>query len=593
MSKIYKVFVLCFIINTMAAQNKPFVHSHNDYSQAVPFWNAFAAGANSIEVDVFLKDNKLYATHSEHDIIEGRTIENLYLDPLQKVVSLGLGNNEPLQLLIDVKSDAYKTLDALIAILKKYPDLIQNNKISFAISGDTPEATEYKNYPNYIRFDYQKLEPLSADALAKVVLVSLDYGTFSEWNGKGKLIKADEEKIASVIKKAKSFNKPFRFWGTPDSKSAWKCFTDLGVDFINTDHPFSCIEYVNSLPQRVYTNKVFSKIYTPSFKNDQKAKAVKNVILLIGDGNGLSEISAAAFANNGALTITQLKNIGLLKTQSADDFTTDSAAAGTALATGKKTYNRAIGVDTLEKPIKNIAEILQASQFNTGVITTDDITGATPAAYYAHQKDRGEEYKIAEDLLKSNLNLFVGGGKNQFKDFGNFEILDSPKAISASKNNKIGFFMSDKGVPGVLEGRGNLLAEVTANSLAYFKAKKQPFFLMIEGAQIDTYGHRNDVGGIVSEGIDFDKAVTEAIKFADANEGTLVLITADHETSGFSIPQGDIKQHQIEGDFTTHDHTATLVPIFAYGPHSEYFTGVYENNEVFHKILELLKPSKN
>ncbi|WP_235841604.1 alkaline phosphatase [Confluentibacter sediminis] len=593
MSKIHKIVLFFLVINTMAAQNLPYVHSHNDYSQAVPFWNAFSAGANSIEVDVFLKDNKLYATHSEEDIIEGRTIENLYLEPLQKVVSLGFGENKHVQLLVDVKSDAYKTLDVLINVLKNYPILIHSDKISFAISGNRPKPAEYKNYPDYITFDYQSLDAISADALQKVSLVSLDYGNFSQWNGKGRLTKADKERIINVIKEAKRFNKPFRFWGTPDSKSAWKCFADLGIDFINTDHPFNCIQYVKSLPQRVYTNKVFSKVYTPSFEYDQKSQSVKNIILLIGDGNGLSELSAAALANNGTLTITQLKSIGLMKTQSSDDFTTDSAAAGTALATGEKTYNRAIGVDSLGKRIKNITEVLQAHQFNTGIITTDDVTGATPAAFYAHQKDRGEEHNIAQDLLKSKLNLFAGGGKNRFNDFGDFKILESPKAIGTSKNNKVGFFMSNSGVPGVLEGRDNLLAEITEHSLAYFKSKKQPFFLMVEGAQIDSYGHRNDVAGIVSEGVDFDKAVTQAIKFADANKGTLVIITADHETSGFSIPQGDLKAHQIEGDFTTHDHTGTLVPIFAYGPHSGEFTGVYENNEVFHKILSLLKLSKN
>lgn len=592
MLKVYKVFLFFLLANTIVAQNISYVHSHNDYSQAVPFWNAFSAGATSIEVDVFLKNNTLYATHSEADIIEERTIENMYLEPLQKVVSLGLGNTHNIQLLIDVKSEAHKTLEELIEVVNKYPELIKNNKISFIISGNRPKPDEYKNYPDFIKFDYQSLDNISLDAWEKVALISLDFGNFSQWNGKGRLIKTDKEKITEVIKIAHSFNKPFRFWGTPDSKSAWKCFTDLGIDFINTDHPFTCVNYVKSLPQRFYANQLFSKVYTPSFQFDQKSKPVKNVILLIGDGNGLSELSAAALANNGSLTITQLKSIGLIKTQSSDDFTTDSAAAGTALATGEKTYNRAIGVNSLEKPIKNITEILQAYQFNTGVITTDDITGATPAAFYAHQKDRDEEDKIVQDLLKSKLNLFIGGGKNRFKDFGNFEILNSPKAISTSENNNIAFFMADNSVPGVLHGRGNLLAEVTANSLVYFKTKKKPFFLMVEGAQIDSYGHKNDVGGIVSEGIDFDKAVTEAIKFADANEGTLVIITADHETSGFSIPQGDLKEHQIEGDFTTHDHTGTLVPIFAYGPHSDEFTGVYENNEVFHKILSLLKPSK-
>ena len=152
--------------------------------------------------------------------------------------------------------------------------------------------------------------------------------------------------------------------------------------------------------------------------------------------------------------------------------------------------------------------------------------------------------------------------------------------------------MANKSVPSILDGRKNILADITTQGLTFFKDKKTPFFLMVEGAKIDTFGHFNNVGGIITEGIDFDKAITQAIKFADANEGTLVIITADHETSGFSIPQGSIKTHKIEGDFTTHDHTGTMVPIFAYGPHSNEFSGVYENTEVFHKILSLLKVSE-
>src|SRR5690606_289654 len=99
----------------------------------------------------------------------------------------------------------------------------------------------------------------------------------------------------------------------------------------------------------------------------------------------------------------------------------------------------------------------------------------------------------------------------------------------------------------------------------------------------------NQTAGIVSEGIDFDRAVTEAIKFADASQNTLVIVTADHETSGFSIPQGNLDKGIIEGDFTTYDHTAAMVPIFAYGPYSQAFQGVYENSEVFDKIMEVLK----
>jgi alkaline phosphatase len=160
--------------------------------------------------------------------------------------------------------------------------------------------------------------------------------------------------------------------------------------------------------------------------------------------------------------------------------------------------------------------------------------------------------------------------------------------IGVSKKDRIGYFLSDKNVPSVLEKRGNLLAEATHNGLKFLEQKKKSFFLMVEAAQIDSYGHQNDISGIISEGIDFDKAITEAIKFADKNGKTLVLITADHETSGLSLPQGDIKNKMIEGEFTTYDHTGVMVPIFAYGPQSGLFSGVYENNEIFHKIKKVL-----
>ncbi len=111
---------------------------------------------------------------------------------------------------------------------------------------------------------------------------------------------------------------------------------------------------------------------------------------------------------------------------------------------------------------------------------------------------------------------------------------------------------------------------------------------MVEGAKIDSYGHANKIDGIITEGIAFDKAVTEALKFADANKNTLVIITADHETGGLTLPQGNVENHSIEADFTTDDHTGIFVPIFAYGPQSQRFQGVYGNNEVYVKILKVL-----
>jgi alkaline phosphatase len=569
------------------------IHSHNDYNQIIPFWDAYSNGATSIEADIFLKDNNLYVSHDQANISTSRTIEALYLKPLETALKMKYKKEQQLFLLIDIKTDAEATLTKLISILNNYKTITADQNIKIIISGNRPNPDTYAKYPSFIFFDFQELgKSLSKENWEKVATVSLDFKKYSKWNGLGRLTKEDYNNVNSIISQAKKTNKPFRFWGAPDTKTAWKAFLELGVDIINTDKPYNCVQYLESLPKRLVTASNFSKVYIPTYKTDQKELPVKNVILLIGDGNGLSQISSAVLANSGALSVTQLKSIGFLKTQSADDFITDSAAAGTALATGEKTNNRAIGTDSLRKPIPNILEILQKRKFSTGVITTDEITGATPASFYAHTQERSDTEGISKDLINSKLNLFVGGGASTFENSAldsKFKLLASVKDLQTVNKDTVGVFIAPNRVPSVLEGRGDLLAEATKYSLEFLNKKNKPFFLMVEGAQIDSFGHVNNAAGIVSETIDFDTAITQALIFADKNEGTLVIITADHETSGFAIPQGNLKKHKIEGDFITNDHTATMVPIFSYGPHSQDFQGVYENNEVFNKILSLLK----
>lgn len=587
---------LILMVNGLMAQDSvlPRIHSHNDYLQNVPFWKAYAAGASSIEADVFLVGDSLFVAHAQEEISTKRSLERLYFKPLQEALIIGLKRPKKLQLLIDIKSEPYATLDAIMKVLDKYPSIREDEGITITISGNRPKPSEFRNYPDYIFFDYQSLDTLESPAiLEKIALISLSFGNFSDWNGKGRLTADDLKKVSATIEKAHASGKPFRFWATPDSKTAWKAFADLGVDFINTDIPFECAQYVKTLPGRMYRNTDFSEVYRPTFASDGIEKQVENIILMIGDGNGLAQISATALANKGALSLTQIKNIGFLKTQSADDFTTDSAGAGTALATGRKAPNRAIGTDSDGNRLENITELLSKKGFLSGVVTTDEITGATPSAFYAHQKDRSMSEEILGDLSKSPLSLFIskGGLTDLKKDaIRDFSMVPSFEEVGKSKKDRIGFTLSEDTTSTI--SKNDVLAKATKNALQFLKSKNKPFFLMVEGAKIDSYGHENDIGGVISEGIDFDKAITEVLKFTDANPGTLVIITADHETGGLTIPQGNLEKNEIEGDFTTHDHTGMLVPIFAYGPRSIEFRGVYENNEVFHKILKVLQVQK-
>lgn len=584
---------LILIANGLMAQDRvlPRVHSHNDYLQNVPFWKAYAAGASSIEADVFLVGDSLFVAHTQEEINTKRSLERLYFEPLQEALALRMDRPKQLQLLIDIKSEPYASLDAIIKTLKKFPSILEEDAITITISGRRPKPSEYPKYPDYIFFDYQSLEGVENQGiLDKIALISLSFRNFSEWNGMGRLTAEDLEKVSNTIEKAHGLGKPFRFWATPDSKTTWKAFADLGVDFINTDVPFECVHYLNALPDRYYRNTEFSEVYRPTFATDGTDQTVENIILMIGDGNGLAQICATALVNKGELSLTQLKSIGFLKTQSADDFTTDSAAAGTALATGKKVPNRAIGMDDKGNLLENITELLAKMGFVSGVVTTDEISGATPSSFYAHQKDRSMSEGILEDLSKSPLSLFIAKGDltGLKKDaIGGFSMVSSFEEVGKTKKSRIGFTLSEDATSAISEN--DALAKATENALQFLKRKNKPFFLMVEGAKIDSYGHENDIGGVISEGIGFDKAVTEALKFADANSGTLVIITADHETGGLTIPQGNIEKNEIEGDFTTHDHTGMMAPIFAYGPQSDKFQGVYENNEVFHKMLKVLK----
>ena len=238
-----------FNVTILSAQQSFKIHSHNDYSQLLPFWKAYNCDLESIEVDVLYKNNVLYATHTENEIIPDNTLETLYLKPLNKIASTHLEKGKNIQLLIDVKSEAYSTLEAIEKALKKYPELINHPKITFVISGNRPLIKDYKNYPNYILFDYQSLKSIPTESLHKIALISLSYHSFSTWKGLKSIPKADLKKIKNTVNKAHSLNKPFRFWGAPDTELAWKTFYNIGLDFINTDHPLECSNYFRKLTE--------------------------------------------------------------------------------------------------------------------------------------------------------------------------------------------------------------------------------------------------------------------------------------------------------------------------------------------------------
>ena len=327
-----------------------------------------------------------------------------------------------------------------------------------------------------------------------------------------------------------------------------------------------------------------------------------NIILMIADGTGLSQITASQIFNVNPSNYERFKHIGLIKTSSSSDFITDSAASATAFASGIKTYNGAIGVDkdTLSKP--TILEELELKNYKSGLIATSAITHATPASFYAHVKYRKMEEEIAQALSNSKVDFFAGGGLkffNKRSDKKNlveelqvkgFEIETSfmNTDVFLSPDKKYGYLLADKEMPKIIDGRGPFLKNATQLGINYLSQNQQAFFMMIEGSQIDWGGHANDANYLIGEMIDFDDTMGYVLDYAQRDGNTLVIVTADHETGGFTLASDDGNYNLINPTFSTGGHSATMVPVFAYGPGAGNFAGVYENTEIYHKIKRIL-----
>jgi alkaline phosphatase len=581
-----------------AQQNTTFaLHSHNDYLQPVPFWDAFSAGCASIEVDVILQEGQLQVAHEKASIKPARTLVSLYLKPIQEAVALGLIQDFSFHLLVDLKTEAYSTLEVLLKDLAPFAELMygpQNPKgLTLIISGNRPKPEDYSKYPDWLLFDYQSKE-LTADLpWEKIGMVSLSFSRFSVWNGKGRIVESQRQQLQAFIDLVHSYNRPVRFWASPDGKTAWRAFYEMGIDYINTDRPVEARDYLSSLAKNVYSLPNTQEVYLPSYQVDGADVPVKQVFLLIGDGNGLAHISAGLLANGGQLSLAQLRNMGLVKTQAADDFTTDSAAGATAMATGQKANNRALGLNAAGDSIPNLPYFLSLKGFKTGLVTNDELTGATPAAFYAHHPERDAVREIASYLPKSALNLVIGGGGRSFNkeklSEAGFTLASEMQGLSEVKGPRVAHFASEGGMPGMEAGRGNFLSQAFLQASSYLGKGKSPFFLMVEAAKIDSGGHSNSPSTIVTELLDFDRTIAEAIRYADTHPGTLVLVTADHETGGVTLPQGNVAKREVELAFHSDDHTGILVPIFAYGARSGEFRGLYSNTEIFTRILKVVK----
>lgn len=364
---------------------------------------------------------------------------------------------------------------------------------------------------------------------------------------------------------------------------------------------------------------------------------VKNVIYLIGDGMGFGAVTSLLLSEDEVTGFEQAPVIGLSETCSANNYVTDSAAGGTALATGTRTNNGFVGADPDGNQLTSVLRKAQAMGKKTGIVVNTTLTEATPAAFYAGVTSRKMVFDIAKQFTESNVDVAIGGGLDHFiarpdsldltatliekgyDVFLNWETVlgtDSEKFVGILPLYDLHRREENNGTASAAEGQEVCLAAQLASlnedvntthlseptvylEKATVKAldilsrnNKDGFFLMIESAIIDGYGHNNDSDGMVVEMKEFNRTLQNMIDYVNNNPETLLVVTADHETGGTGVYYNGHKpgnEGPVKLNFSTSGHTGTVVPIFAYGPGAENFAGLMKNTDVPKKIEALMK----
>lgn len=344
---------------------------------------------------------------------------------------------------------------------------------------------------------------------------------------------------------------------------------------------------------------VMENPYEVSVIEAPKGNKVKNVILMIGDGMSLCHIQSAWSANRGKLFLDNAQYTGLSKTNCLDKLITDSGAGGTALASGKKTNYHSVGVDGEGKPAKSLVEYAKDKGLSSGVAVTCRLWDATPADFCCHVVDREMEDQIMAQYVDTKADVVVGpgwskminrkDGRDLFKELQakGFKTPRSLDEMAKIKSGKV-FCVTDSFDTQLPAVRGNYLERAVLQAINVLDKNPNGFFLMIEGSQLDDYGHFNDIDLLMQETHDFDRTVGAIFDWAAKDGETLVVVTADHETGGLTLVDGDLEQGKIVCKFSTGGHSGTMVPIYAFGPGSENFTGIIDNTDVAKNIMKLL-----
>ena len=319
-----------------------------------------------------------------------------------------------------------------------------------------------------------------------------------------------------------------------------------------------------------------------------------NVILFIGDGMGMEHVKATRCFNGAPLCFENFPHFATVDTDCLDGLT-DSAAGATAIATGTRVAYYTYG-DRSSHQLPTVLEYFQGKGKRTGLVTTDYMTAATPAAFATHAYERNDSDQVALDYLVAiKPNVLLGGGGNSLTaedaaaaGFAVVTNFDGLAAVDPAATDYLSGQFGEGQMPYEYDGIGDFprLSEMTSVALSILEREPAGFFLMVESARVDHAAHGNDLARMIPEVLEFAAAVQAALDWATNRNDTLILVTADHETGGLSVTSDQGAGNEPEVEWATGGHTQTPVGCWAWGPGSERVGGAMANTNTYHVLQD-------
>ena len=372
------------------------------------------------------------------------------------------------------------------------------------------------------------------------------------------------------------------------------------------------------------------------------AKSPKNIVLVSADGMGVCQWQAGMIAAKGKLNLSRMQSAGLVTTNPADVFCGDAPSHSTALATGFNSKKGAVSVDLDNKPIKNITELVKEKGMAAGIVSANSLVEGSIVPFVGHAPNRMALEPLTAGFVDGDIDVFIGAGSdfftksvlsgfgpgggggqggqrsggqgtsvgqggsgaamqfgerkdnrnliNELKNKG-WQVCNSIDEIKQVKNGKLAGFTGEQSNPNIQQGRGDMFPASVETALNILQNNAKGFFLMVGDMYVDRASHNGRIELLCDETIDLDRAVGKTLDFAEKDGNTLVLVVGSPEASGMSLVDGNIAEGKVEAKWSMPgmaNHSGTQVPMFAYGPGAEGFTGVWENTDLFTKMRKLL-----